>query len=176
LFKKNSLISSILDPYEVLETKSKSHNLTLNLLNKHYIPPTTLHLMMSSNGASARWLLWKNLFTFCKCSTYLSKNIDQNRKKIMKSYKSVKSRYSKPNWKTFLHLLLSNFALTVFFWCNLPYLTVLINFCDFFCNQGVHYFQPVFRWRWDLNAWIVSPQHSPLDQGATPALTFLIGR
>jgi len=31
--------------------------------------------MTSSNGASTRRLLWKNLFTFRKCSTYLSKNI-----------------------------------------------------------------------------------------------------
>jgi len=32
---------------------------------------------MSSNGASTRRLLWKNLFTFRECTTYLSKNIVQ---------------------------------------------------------------------------------------------------
>jgi len=61
-----------------LKIPYNAHNLTLNLLNKHYFPPATLHLMMSSNGASTRRLLWKNLFIFWECSTYLSKNIGFN--------------------------------------------------------------------------------------------------
>ena len=63
--------------------------------------------------------------------------------------------------------------LNIFFWCDLPHLAVFIIFVSFFCHQVVHLFHLVFRQSQDSNprprtmARIVSPQRSPLDQGAS---------
>jgi hypothetical protein len=63
----------------------------------------------------------------------------------------------------------------------LPHLAVFIIFVSFFCHQVVHLFHLVFRQSQDSNprprtmARIVSPQRSPLDQGASPFLHNLNG-
>jgi hypothetical protein len=62
-----------------------------------------------------------------------------------------------------------------FFWCDLPLLAVFIIFV-LFCHQVVHFIHLVFRQTWELNshprtvAQTVSPQRSPLDQGASPRI------
>ncbi len=63
--------------------------------------------------------------------------------------------------------------LKIFFWCDLPLLAVFIIFV-LFCHQVVNFIHLVFRQTQELNscprtmAQIVSPRHSPLDQGAFP--------
>ncbi len=71
-------------------------------------------------------------------------------------------------WTKKLHLQAIYFL--NIFWCDLASLL----FSLVFCHQVVHLFHLVFRQSWNSNprprtmAWIVSPQHSPLDQGASP--------
>ena len=66
-----------------------------------------------------------------------------------------------------------NIFLKYFFGVTCPiWLSFLFSLV--FCRQVVHLFHLVFRHSWNSNphprtmAWIVSPQHSTLDQGASP--------
>jgi hypothetical protein len=80
-------------------------------------------------------------------------------------YKSVL-----PNLVPICHMW--QYTFYIFFWCDLPLLDVFIIFV-LFCHQVVHFIHLVFRRTRELNsrprtmAQTVSPQRSPLDQGAS---------
>ncbi len=90
---------------------------------------------------------------------------------IISEAKVVPGRFILQYFKL-INFMWLNIFLKIFFWCDLPLLAVFIIFF-LFCHQVVHFIHLVFRRTLELNsrprtmARTVSPQRSPLDQGAS---------
>jgi len=113
-----------------------------------------------------------NVFPPFQIRRYLSRNVTSRSNKYQRhSYKQKKIVTGK-NYNLCTEFK-KKFRVTCTFGCQ-------YYFHYFFCHQVVHLFHLVFRWNQDSNprqwtmARIVSPRHSPVDQGASLNLNFAL--